>query len=116
MNNSNSVLLQNIGNYARKAGRVCARPLLILFYVMINDETPPSEKIWIASTLAYLVLPIDLISARRFPIIGWVDEVAAIAIAIEKVSKYITPEIELKADNKLDEWFGPHFEDAVEVE
>ena len=119
MNNTNSprssLLLQNIGSYARKAGRVCARSLLLLYYVMMSSQTPRADKIWIASTLAYLVLPIDLISAKRIPIIGWVDEAAALTIAIKKMSKYITPEIEMKADSKLDEWFGANFEDAVEI-
>ena len=80
-NNSNrhSVLLEQISYWAKKVGRASARPVLLLWFVMTSSNTPKSEKIMLASAIAYVVLPIDLISAKRIPIIGWLDEVVSLS-------------------------------------
>lgn len=95
----------NIGNYARKAGRVTTRPILLLFYVMMSKDTPWKDKMLIFSTLSYLVLPVDILDAKRLPIIGWFDEIASLSVTYQKVCKNITPEIEAKVDEILDKWF-----------
>ncbi len=99
------LLWEKLGDYARKAGRVSARPLLLLYYVMKSPDAPKSDKLLIASAISYLVFPIDLISAKRLPIIGWIDEVVSLTIAYQKVCKYITPEIESEVNNILERWF-----------
>ena len=111
-----SPLFEKIGDFARKAGRVTTRPLLLLYFVLKSKDTPASDKLIIVSTLAYVVLPVDLISAKRFPIIGWIDEVASVAAAIEKVGKYITPEIEMQTDDQLNKWFGTEYEVITTVD
>ena len=107
-----SELWEKIGEYTRKAGRVSARPVLLLYYVLKSPDTPKSDKLLIVSALSYLVLPIDLISAKRLHVIGWIDEIVSLTIAYHKVSKYITPEIQWKVDNILDRWF-PETESEV---
>lgn len=109
-----SVLKEGIRTFAKKAGRVAARPVLLLYYVMKSDETPRSDKLMILSTLAYLVLPIDIISAKRLPVIGWLDEAVSLSVAIQKMSQRITPEIERQADEMLDRWF-PEYTTFEEV-
>lgn len=109
------ILWNEIGIWAKKAGRASARPIILLYYVMTSKDTPRSEKIMLASAIAYVVLPIDLISAKRIPIIGWLDEVVSLTLAYQKVCKYITPEMEQKADAILDKLF-PEFTPIVEVE
>lgn len=99
------VLKDKLHRYALKIGRVSARPALLLYFVMTGKHTPKSDKMMILSTLSYLVLPIDLISAKRLPIIGWIDEALSLSVAYEKVCKNITPEIEAKTDELLDKWF-----------
>lgn len=91
MNNNNrqSVLLGQIGYWAKKVGRASARPVLLLWFVMTSSNTPKSEKIMLASAIAYVVLPIDLISAKRIPIIGWLDEVVSLTVAHQKVCKLL---------------------------
>ena len=98
-------LLDNLCVYATKIGRISTRPTVLLYYVMVSSDTPKSDKLLILSALSYLVLPIDLISAKRLPIIGWLDEVVSLTVAYQKVCRYITPEIEMKADSLLDKWF-----------
>lgn len=104
-NNGHNVLLEQISYWAKKVGRASARPVLLLRFVMTSRSTPKSEKIMLASAIAYVVLPIDLISAKRIPIIGWLDEVVSLTVAYQKVCKNITPEMEKRADDLLDNWF-----------
>lgn len=100
-----SALWERICEYVKKAGMVTTRPVLLLYFVMMSDNTPWKDKMLIFSTLSYLVLPIDLLDAKRLPIIGWFDEIASLAFTYKKVCKNITPEIELKVEDILDRWF-----------
>lgn len=109
-----SALFERIGEYARKAGRVTTRPVLVLFYVMKSKDTPWKDKMLILSTLSYLILPIDILDAKRLPIIGWFDEIASLSVTYQKVSKNITPEIEVKVDSILDKWF-PDYAEYIEL-
>ena len=114
-NNINySVLWNRINEYARKAGRVTTRPVLLLYYVMKSKDTPRKDKLLILSTLSYLVLPIDILDAKRLPIIGWFDEIASLSVTYQKVCKNITPEIEAKVDAILDRWF-PDYAEYIEL-
>ena len=103
-----SLLWDKIKEYAKKVGRVGARPVLLLYYVMTDENTPRSVKITVGSALAYLVLPIDLISGKKHPILGRLDEASAIVLAYRKVKNHITPEIERKVDETLDKWFAEY--------
>lgn len=111
---SYAVLLDRIGEYADKAGRVTTRPVLLLYYVLKSKDTPRKDKFLILSTLSYIVLPIDILDARRIPIIGWIDEIASLSVTYQKVRDNITPEIEAKADALLDKWF-PEYAECVRV-
>ena len=99
------VLWDRISTFAVKAGRISTRPVLILYYILASKKTSRADKMLILSTLSYLVLPIDILDAKRLPIIGWIDEIGSIGITISKVRKNITPEIEAKVDAILDRWF-----------
>lgn len=106
--------LSKLQEYAMKVGRISARPLLLLYFIMVSKDTPKSDKLMILSTISYLVFPVDLISAKRLPIIGWIDEAFSLSVAYQKVSKNITPEIEQKTDALLDKWF-PEYTNYIEV-
>ena len=109
-----AVLKDKLQEYAIKVGRISARPLLMLYFIIVSKDTPRSDKLMILSTLSYLVFPIDLISAKRLPVIGWIDEAFSLSVAYQKVSKNITPEIERKTDALLDKWF-PEYTNYIEV-
>ena len=102
-------LWDNIVEFAKKAGRKSMRPVLMLFYVMTSDNTPKSDKIMILSALSYIVLPINLMSSKRLPVIGIIDELMCITMAYRKVRHHITPEMKVKADAQLDKWFPERF-------
>ena len=101
-------LWERISAFARSAGRVTTRPVLLLFYVMKSKDTPKSDKLLVFSAISYLVFPIDILDAKRLPIIGWFDEVASISVAYQRVCKHITPEMEAKVDAILDKWFSEY--------
>lgn len=109
-----AVLKDRLHEYALKIGRISARPLLLLYFIMVSKDTPKSDKLMILSTIFYLVFPIDFISAKRLPIIGWIDEAVSLSVTYQKVSKNITPEIERKTDELLDRWF-PEYTNYIEV-
>ena len=58
----------------------------------------------------YLVLPINLISIKRHPLLGGLDEIASIALAYNMIKKNITPAKEQEVDAILDKWFGGYTE------
>ena len=107
-------LWDKIKDYAYKVGRVAVRPVLLLYFVLRSEETPWKDKLTIFGALAYLVFPVDLLDAKRLPIIGWLDEITSLAVAVQRMSKYITPEMEAKADSILDQWF-PIYAEFEEV-
>lgn len=99
------LMLEKIKDCGKALGRTSIRPLLSLYFVLKSPDTPRSDKLLVVTALSYLILPIDLISARRLPVLGWIDEAAAITIAYKKVKKHITPEIESEVENLLEKWF-----------
>ena len=105
-----NALWDGICRWSRKAGRAATRSVLIMWYVMLSKETPRKDKWTIFGSLAYLILPVDLLDAKRIPIIGWLDEVASLAILVQKISKYITPDMENKANAQLDKLFPEYVE------
>lgn len=84
-----AVLKDRLQVYAMKVGRISARPVLLLYFIMVSKDTPKSDKLMILSTISYLVFPIDLVSAKRLPIIGWIDEAFSLSVAYaESEQKY----------------------------
>ena len=96
---------QRIKVYARKAGRVAARPLLIFYYVLKDDTLSSKDRMLIYGCILYVVSPINLIPQHVFKLLGVMDEATAILVVIRKVSNNITPEIIQKAEATLAEWF-----------
>lgn len=98
-------LWKRVCGWSKKAGRAATRPMLLMWYVMRSKDTPCKDKWIIFGSLAYLLLPVDILDSRRLPVIGWLDEVVSLAVLVQKMSKYITPEITAKVDRQLDRWF-----------
>ena len=105
-----SLLWEKIKEYAMRVGRMGIRQILLMYFVLKSPDTPRAEKILIYSALSYLLLPVDLISAKRLPVIGWIDELVSLTVAYEKISRYVTPAIEHEVDRILDKWFPMYTE------
>lgn len=100
------LMWEKIKENAKRFGRYTTRQALLMYYVLKSDNTPKSAKLIIYGALAYLVLPVNFISSKRHPILGWADEIAAIAIAYRKGREYVTPEIEQQTEETLNKWFS----------
>lgn len=98
-------LWEKVSKVARKAGRVVARPILLMYQVLKDKNTPRKEKMIIISAFNYLILPIDILDAKRLPIIGWADEFFSIYVAYQKVCDHITLEMRARVEETLDRWF-----------
>lgn len=98
-------LSQRIKVYAKKAGRIAAKPLLIFYYVLKDDTLSSKDRMLIYGCILYVVSPINLIPQHVFKLLGVMDEATAIFVVIRKVSNNITPEIIQKAEATLAEWF-----------
>ena len=99
------LMWEKIKENAKRFGRYTTRQALLMYYVLKSDSTPRSAKLVIYGAMAYLVLPVNFISSKRHPILGWADEIAAIAIAYRKGRQHVTPEIERQTEETLDKWF-----------
>ena len=91
--------------YAKKIGEKCVEQALTLYYVMKKPEVPAKYKALILGALGYLVSPFDFIPDLA-PLIGYTDDVAAIAYALMQVQGYVDEEIEQKVAEKMESIFG----------
>lgn len=85
-----NALWESICKWCKKAGRTATRPVLLLWYVMCSKETPRKDKWAIFASLAYLILPIDILDAKRLPIIGWLDEIVSLCPRSENVEIHLS--------------------------
>lgn len=104
---STEQLWQYIKQYAVKAGRETTRTALELYYVVKAPTTPIMDKTIIVGALAYQLLPKDLLSRKKFGILGLADNVATLAIAYNRVKHHVTPIIKTEVEDILNQWFGP---------
>jgi uncharacterized membrane protein YkvA (DUF1232 family) len=97
---------RKVRKYGKKAGREVVEKALWLFYASMNAEMPREQKLMILGALGYFILPFDLIP-DFIPVVGYGDDLAALAAAVRQVLKYIDDDVKRKTDEKLDKWFGP---------
>lgn len=90
--------------FTQRVGRRTARTPLLLYYVLKSDKTTTKDKAIIYASLAYLILPIDILPTSRFRLLGFVDEFLAIHVVFDRMQKYITPTMHAQAEKQLDEW------------
>ena len=67
---------------------IFSRKAVMLYYCLRDKDTPKFVKAVIAGALGYLILPIDFIP-DSVPGLGWVDDVAILAIAMKVANRYI---------------------------
>ena len=104
-NYSDDAFWAKVKRFAKKAGSKVIYLALVLYYALSSAKTPAWAKTVIISALAYFICPIDLIP-DTIPIIGFSDDLAALAAAYKAVKVCVTPEVITKAKAKAHEWFG----------
>ncbi len=105
-------LTAKITNYSAKAGQKVVYAVLLLYYVMKNPGVGFKTKLTIAAALGYFITPIDAIFDLT-PLLGYTDDLGILILVLAKVSSSITPEIKLKARQKLGEWFNKRDESEL---
>lgn len=108
-------LFDKLRPYALKAGRVAARPMLQFYYVMTDENTPTLDKALVYAAIIYTISPVSLIPSAVYKLLGVLDEGAAVLYVYKKVKERITPEINVKVDDTLNEWFGVEYVQVEEV-
>ena len=103
-------LMDRLRPWALKTGRTAARPLLQFYYVMEDEKTSTLDRLLIYAAIAYTVLPMDYIPASIYKFLGILDDGVAVMYVYKKIKSRITPEINAKVDDKLNEWFGVEYE------
>lgn len=101
---SESGLFNKIGNVCKKAGMKAIYYVLLLYYVLIDENTPLKHKGMIIGALGYFILPVDLIP-DLLPGIGFADDIAALTACLKAIHDNITPSVKKKAMQKLTDWF-----------
>lgn len=106
-------LQEKLMPYAKKYGRVAAKPVLELYYVLREDSTPAKDKAVIALALGYLLLPSDILPLRKFGIFGLLDDTLSVSVVYKKMQKNITPAVSFKVEMTLDKWFDGRLVEVV---
>lgn len=103
-------VMEWLNPYAIKVGRVAARPLLQFYYVMTDESTSTLDRILVYAAIIYTISPVSLIPSAVYKLLGIVDEGAAMLYVYKKVKERITPDINRKVDDTLNDWFGAEYE------
>jgi uncharacterized membrane protein YkvA (DUF1232 family) len=96
---------KKITNYAIKAGRDVIEKVLILYYCLMDSDTPAWAKTIILAALGYFIMPLDAIPDFT-PVVGYADDLGLVAAALATVAVNIKPEHREKAINIIKTWFG----------
>lgn len=110
---SESKLLEKLQNVAKVAGATVLYPVLILWKLFQTNKVPASEKILIAGTLGYFILPIDIIpDAIVGP--GYADDAAALMTCLKAVlENVISTDIPVVAKKELHSLLGDFDENSL---
>ena len=87
-----------------KAGRSIAKPALEVLEMAMDPCTPTNVRISLITALAYLIMPLDLFP-DFMPIVGFSDDFVALTAVLSIWSKYMTPSIRIRAEEKLNKLF-----------
>ena len=87
------------------AGREVIKLVLTLLYRMHDPETPMWAKATIIGSLLYFIGPLDTVP--DFVPGGFMDDLAVLGAAVAVVVAYIKPEHRTRAQEWVDETFGP---------
>ena len=105
-----NALMDKLRPWALKACRAATRPLLQFYYVMDDDNTSILDRVLIYAAIIYTILPMDFIPSVIYKFLGILDDGVAMLFVYKKIKDKITPEINAKVEDTLNEWFGVAYE------
>jgi uncharacterized membrane protein YkvA (DUF1232 family) len=102
---SDKSLWEKIRKYSKDAGAKVVYAVLLLYYAMGDKSVSIKNKVMIAASLGYFILPTDAIFDLT-PIIGYSDDLGVLIFALTQIASGITPEVKQKSRTKIKEWFS----------
>ena len=105
-----NALMNKLHPWALKTGRVATRPLLQFYYVMDDNKTSTLDRVLIYAAIIYTIVPMDFLPRAIYKFLGVLDDGVAMLYVYKKIKDKITPEINAKVEDTLDEWFGVEYE------
>lgn len=105
-----NALMDKLRPWALKAGRVATRPLLQFYYVMDDENTSTLDRVLIYAAIIYTILPMDFLPSVIYKFLGILDDGVAMLFVYKKIKDKITPEINAKVEDTLNEWFNVEYE------
>jgi uncharacterized membrane protein YkvA (DUF1232 family) len=100
-----SAFWRKLGRHATQAGKRIVYVALLLYYVLVDPDTPMWAKTKCVAALLYFISPFDLIP--DFLPGGYLDDLAVLLLALMTVARHVTDDMKKKAKSTCDEWFGP---------
>lgn len=101
--------LQKVKGIAIKAGAELIYKALLLYYVLMEGNTPFQVKTLILGALGYLMLPTDLVPDFIVGL-GYTDDLAAISFVLSQIEEYRTEAIEKKAKIMFEDIFDTSYD------
>ena len=89
---------------------MAAKPMLQFYYVMTDEDTSTLDRILVYAAILYTISPVSLVPSAVYKVLGILDEGAAMMFVYKKVKERITPDIDNKVEQTLNEWFGTEYE------
>ena len=98
-------LKDKIAKYGKVIGAEVLYKALQLWFVLQRDDVPASTKAIVMGALGYLIAPLDFLPDLT-PILGYSDDMVAIAFALVKVHGYVDEDVKMKSKNMLSKIFS----------
>ena len=96
---------RKVTDFAKTAGKEVIITALTAYYCAIDLDTPATAKAIIFGALGYFILPLDAIPDPT-PVVGFSDDLGALALALTLVAAHIKPEHRKKAEEQWANIFG----------
>jgi len=98
-----------------KAGKEVVNKTLVLYYSLMDKDTPAWAKTVIIGALGYFISPIDL-TPDFLPAIGYTDDLTVLISAFGTVASSVKEEHKTKAGEILNKYFGQKDEPLIDLE
>lgn len=108
-------LLNKLKVVGKKIGSQVILYVIIMVMLLSDSKIPVKVRLVFMAALGYLILPTDLV-ADLIPAIGFTDDIAFLTYAISSAQEYITPEVRIRAKEKLGYWINDEAEDVDVVD
>lgn len=103
---SDSQLDEKLTAVAKKVGATLIYPVLLLYSLLKSTDTKAGDKCFIIASLAYFIMPADVIPDIIIGL-GYSDDALALTAALKKISSSITPELMELTKKQCGELIGP---------